>query len=523
MPKNVRGDSGPEPVSDATPVLNPAVAPTPKPDTGPTPETNAPPESAQGAAFTKPASTGSAPEPAPRYRFDTIKVRGAYDPKDHNYAFNVPIYQTASYEMGSTQRGERLFRQEELGFLYTRVGNPTIDVLERRVAELDGAAASIALASGMAAVSHSILNLADAGDHIVSSPWLYGGTFDLFKSILPRYGINVSLATSLAPDDIKKQLRPNTKALFIESIANPRGSVADISTLANLAHEAGIPLIVDNTFATPYLVQPIKHGADVVVYSATKGLSGHGTVIAGLISESGKFNYTNGKFPQFTDRGFTLRDRADNFRSFAEVFPATPFTVRVRLALLNYLGAALGPFDAYLVLLGLETLSERLEKQLATVRQLVDYLQGNEFVSWVEYSSLPDSPNYPLAQKYAPRGSGTIFSFGFAGTLAQQERFIDSVRLFSYQVNVGDAKSLIVNSAKTTHSELTSKEQQAAGLAPEVIRLSVGLEDPRDLIEDLDQAFTATFGRRPERRSIGREARQAVGQKNRQAAGQADQ
>ncbi|MDR1183937.1 MAG: aminotransferase class I/II-fold pyridoxal phosphate-dependent enzyme, partial [Coriobacteriales bacterium] len=292
----------------------------------------------------------------PDYRFDTLKVRGAYNPSDHNHAFSVPIYQTASYEMGDAARGERLFRQEEVGFLYTRVGNPTVDVLERRVAQLDGAVGAIALASGMAAVSHSILNLADAGDHIVSSPYLYGGTFDLFKSILPRYGITVGIAPSLAVEDIQALIQPNTKALFIESIANPTGYVADIAALAELAHRNNIPLIVDNTFATPYLIQPIKYGADIVVYSATKGLGGHGNIIAGLILETGTFDYGNGKFPQFTDKGYTLRDRDEVHRGFLEVFPETPFTVRVRLALLNYLGAALSPFDAYLALLGLETL-----------------------------------------------------------------------------------------------------------------------------------------------------------------------
>jgi O-acetylhomoserine (thiol)-lyase len=433
--------------------------------------------------------------PVPDYRFDTLKVRGAYNPDDHNHAFSVPIYQTASYEMGETARGDRLFRQEELGFLYTRVGNPTVDVFERRVAALDGAVGAIALASGMAAVSHSILNLADAGDHIVSSPYLYGGTFDLFKSILPRYGITVSIAPSLSTDDLQALIQPNTKALFIESIANPTGYVADIAELAELAHRNNIPLIVDNTFATPYLIQPIKHGADIVIYSATKGLGGHGNIIAGLILEAGTFDYGNGKFPQFTDKGYTLRDRNEVYRSFLEVFPETPFTVRVRLALLNYLGAALGPFDAYLALLGLETLSERTEKQLANVRALIAWLQSSEHVSWVDYASLPDNPNHELATRYAPKGSGTIFTFGFKGSIEQQEQFIDATRLFSYQVNVGDAKSLIVNSAKTTHSELAPDEQQAAGLPPETVRLSIGLEDPQDLINDLDQAFAAVFGR----------------------------
>jgi O-acetylhomoserine (thiol)-lyase len=431
--------------------------------------------------------------PVPDYRFDTLKVRGAYDPSDHNRAFSVPIYQTASYEMGETARGERLFRQEEVGFLYTRVGNPTVDVLERRVAQLDGAVGAIALASGMAAVSHSILNLADAGDHIVSSPYLYGGTFDLFKSILPRYGITTGIAPSLAAGDIQDLIQPNTKALFIESIANPTGYVADIAALAKLAHRNNIPLIVDNTFATPYLIQPIKHGADIVVYSATKGLGGHGNIIAGLILEAGTFDYGNGKFPQFTDKGYTLRDRNEVHRGFLEVFPETPFTARARLALLNYLGAALSPFDAYLALLGLETLSERTEKQLANVRALIAWLQGNEHVAWVDYASLPDSPNHELAARYAPKGSGTIFTFGFKGTIEQQERFIDATRLFSYQVNVGDAKSLIVNNAKTTHSELTPDEQRAADLPPETVRLSIGLEDPQDLIDDLEQAFAAVF------------------------------
>ncbi|MDR1082486.1 MAG: aminotransferase class I/II-fold pyridoxal phosphate-dependent enzyme [Coriobacteriales bacterium] len=434
--------------------------------------------------------------PAFDYRFDTLKVRGAYNPDEHNHAFSVPIYQTASYEMGDAARGERLFRQEELGFLYTRVGNPTVDVLEKRVAQLDGAVAAIALASGMAAVSHSILNLADAGDHIVSSPYLYGGTFDLFKSILPRYGITVDIAPSLAEEDLQKLIKPTTKALFIESIANPTGYVADIAALAKLAHRNNIPLIVDNTFATPYLIRPIEHGADIVVYSATKGLGGHGSIIAGLILEAGTFDYGNGKFPQFTDKGYTLRDRNDVYRGFLEVFPKTPFTARARLALLNYLGAALGPFDAYLALLGIETLSERIEKQLANTRALIDWLQDNEHVLWVDYASLPESPNYELASRYAPKGSGTIFTFGFKGSIEEQEAFINATRLFSYQVNVGDAKSLIVNNAKTTHSELPPEEQKAADLPPETVRLSIGLEDPRDLIDDLEQAFAVVFGTR---------------------------
>jgi O-acetylhomoserine (thiol)-lyase len=439
------------------------------------------------------SNTAAAPS-APTLHFDTLKLRAAFNPDEHNHAFNVPIYQTASYEMGDTLRGERLFRQEELGYLYTRVGNPTLTVLEGRVAELEGAVAAVALASGMAAVSHSILNLAGTGDHIVVSPYLYGGTYDLFKSVLPQWGIGFSLADSLDPEDFAAVIQPNTKALFIESIANPTTAIADIQALADLAHSHDIPLIVDNTFATPYLVQPLKHGADIVVYSATKGLSGHGQVIAGLVLEGQPFAWDNGRFPQFTEAAYTLRDRSEVDRSFLQVFPEAPYSWRLRLVLLNYLGAALGPFDAFLVLSGLQTLSERLEKQLSNVRTLLDYLRGNEHVSWLQYASEPDSPYYQLAQKYAPRGAGSVLGFGFKGTLEQQERFIDATRLFSYQVNVGDARSLIVNSPKTTHSELDADEQLAAELRPEAVRLSIGLEDPRDLIADLDQAFAAVFG-----------------------------
>jgi len=264
---------------------------------------------------------------------------------------------------------------------------------------------------------------------------------------------------------------------------------------------------VDNTFATPYLIRPFEHGADVVIYSATKGISGHGNIIAGLVVESGRFDYAGGRFPQLSDeKHWTLRDRSDNYRSFLEVFPEAPLTTYLRLTHLNYIGAALGPFDAYLALIGLETLSERIDKQLANVQAVLKYLQGNEFVAWLEYSSLPGNPQYALAEKYAPRGSGTIFSFGFKGSIEQQEQFIDAVKLFSYQVNVGDAKSLIVNSPKTTHSELDASEQLTGRIPPETVRLSIGLEDPRDLIEDLDQAFQAVFGRRPQHTDNGQGA-----------------
>ncbi|MDR3315047.1 MAG: aminotransferase class I/II-fold pyridoxal phosphate-dependent enzyme, partial [Coriobacteriales bacterium] len=361
------------------------------------------------------------------YHFDTLKVRGAYDPKDHQFATSVPIYQTTSYELGDTERALRLFNAEELGNLYTRVGNPTVSVLEQRIAALDGGAAGIALASGMAAVTYALLNIANYGDHILVAPYLYGGTVDAFKKLFPRLGIQVDYARDL--DDLaalEALIQPETKAIFIESISNPLGIVADIEALAAIAHRHDIPLVVDNTFATPYLIRPIEYGADIVVYSATKGISGHGNIIAGVIVENGTFNWGNGKFPQFTEKHYTLRDRAGNERSFLEVFGPFVFTARVRLVLLNFIGAALGPFDAYLAIIGLETLSERIDKQLSNTRIIVDYLEKSPYVEWVSWSSLPSSPNYALAQKYTPKGSGPVLSFGFKGGEKEYNDFINA-------------------------------------------------------------------------------------------------
>lgn len=441
--------------------------------------------------------------PGNGYRFDTRKVRAAYNPEEHNYAVSVPIYQTTSWDLGGTARAERLFRYEEFGALYTRVGNPTVSVLEQRVAALDGASAGLALASGMAAITYALLNLAENGGRILSTPWLYGGSADAFKKIYPRLGIGVDLADDIENlDALERLIKPDTKALFIESVSNPNGVVADIEALAMLAHRHGIPLVVDNTFATPYLLNPIEFGADIVVYSATKALSGHGNIIAGIVLESGKFPWDNGKFPHFEEPLYTLRDIEGKARNALEVFPDAPFTSRIRTEYLNYTGAALGPFDAYLALIGIETLSERVEKQIANTKKVVEYLLGNEFVEWVRYSSLPDSPYFGLAQKYLPRGAGSVFSFGFRGSDGQINKFIDATRIFSYHVNVGDARSLITNSPKNTHGELTPDEQRKSGIEPNLIRLSIGLEDPIDLIEDLDQAFEAAFGKKPLAREV---------------------
>jgi O-acetylhomoserine (thiol)-lyase len=432
--------------------------------------------------------------PENKLGFDTIKVRGGYNPADHNNAVSVPIYQTAAFNLGDTDRALRLFTFSEFGQIYTRIGNPTSEVLEQRVALLHGAAGAVAVASGMAAISYTLFNVADGGGRILTTPQLYGGTADSFKRIYPKFCINIDLVENPDdPDFYEKGIHPDTRAIFIESISNPNANVADIEAIAEIAHRHGLPLIVDNTFATPYLLNPFEFGADVVVYSATKLLNGHGNVIAGLIVEGGNFDWQNGKFPQFTDKEYTLRNENGVERSFSEIFPGFSFTARIRSLYLNYLGAALSPFDAYLILIGLETLSERVSKQVANTLKIVDYLESKESVAWVKHPAAKNSPYKALAKKYLPKGAGTIFAFGFKGSDAQYDKFINSVKLFSYHANVGDSRSLIVNSPKTTHGELTQAQQKLAEITPETIRLSIGLENVEDLIADLEQAFEKAF------------------------------
>jgi O-acetylhomoserine (thiol)-lyase len=426
----------------------------------------------------------------PAYQFDTQKVRAGYEPKDHNYAVSPPIYQTTAYDFRDVENAKNLFNFSELGFLYTRVGNPTVTVLEERVKTLDGAAAAIALASGMAAISYTLLNLAEGGGRILTSPYLYGGSADSFKKIYPKLGIQFDYAKNiLHPEKLAAEITPDTKAIFVESISNPNTVLLDIDAIAQVAHAHGIPLVVDNTVATPYLYNPIAHGADLVIYSATKGLSGHGNIIAGLVLESGKFNWQSEKFPQFSEKYYTLRDTAGKERSYPEVFPGAPFTSRIRLNYLNYFGAALGPFDAYLALIGLETLSERLAKQVRNAQALADYLQAHQSVEWVRYPALKGNPSYALYERDFAKGAGGILSFGFKGTSAQREAFLNAVRLFHYHVNIGDSRSLIVNSPQTTHGELEPQEKILADIPENLIRISTGLEDAADLIADLEQAF----------------------------------
>ncbi|MFV0528140.1 MAG: O-acetylhomoserine aminocarboxypropyltransferase/cysteine synthase family protein [Lachnospiraceae bacterium] len=429
------------------------------------------------------------------YEFETLRLRAGYDPKEHNYASSVPIYQTTAYELDTTKRAADIFGCRDPGFLYTRVNNPTTRVLESRIAALDGGTAAIAVGSGMAAITYALLNVAEGGKRVLTSPFLYGGSFDAFQKIYPRFGIHFDFSKDITNLElVESEITEDTRAIFVESVSNPNNVIADLEGLADVAHRHNIPLIVDNTFATPYLVQPLKHGADVVIYSATKSLSGHGNVIAGLIVEKGDFPWDNGKFKQFEEPYYTLRDEAGTPRSYLTAFPQTAFVSRVTLDYLNYLGAPLGPNDAFLTLLGIETLAERLDKAIANATKVAEYLESNPHVSWVRYGGLQSHPQQELIAKYYPKGVGSIFSFGVKGSAAQADAVVDAVELFSFLANVGDSKSLIVNSPRTTHGELTASEQVTADLPENLLRLSIGLESADDLIADLEQALDKVFG-----------------------------
>ncbi|MDR2750514.1 MAG: aminotransferase class I/II-fold pyridoxal phosphate-dependent enzyme, partial [Clostridiales bacterium] len=426
--------------------------------------------------------------------FDSARIHAGYNPQEHNNAVSVPIYQTVSYNFKDTDHATRLFSFQEAGWLYSRVTNPTVHTLELRAAALDGASAALAVASGMAAISYALLNAAEGGK-VLSSPYLYGGSADSFSRIYKPLGIEiVQTADTLDPEKLDLLIDDSVKAVFVESISNPSGVVADIEGLSAVTKKHGVALIVDNTFATPYLLRPFEHGADIVVYSSTKAYSGHGNAISGLILESGKFPYGNGRYPQFTQPEYVLRDRnTQQEGNFFEYFGPEAFTSRARLVYLNYFGAALGPFDAYLALVGVETLSERVQKQSDSALKIVRHLESSPNVSFVSHPYQAGNPQADLVKKYLPKGGGAVLAFGFKGTVEQSEKFINSLELFSYHVNVGDVRSLVSNTAKTTHSELNPELQSEAGIYPETIRLSIGLEDPGDLIADLEQAFAKAF------------------------------
>ena len=423
-------------------------------------------------------------------KFDTLQVHAGQKADPTTGSRAVPIYQTTSYVFNNAEHAANLFALKEPGNIYTRIMNPTNDVLEQRVAALEGGVAALAVASGSAAVTYAILNIAGTGDEIVSASTLYGGTYNLFQVTLPKLGIKTVFVNPDDPENFRNAINSRTKALYIETIGNPGINLIDIETVAKIAHENGIPLIIDNTFGTPYLINPIKFGADIVVHSATKFIGGHGTSIGGIIVDSGNFDWLgSGRFP-----GLTEPDPSYHGVTYAKDIGPAAFVTKVRVQLLRDTGAAISPFNSFLLLQGLETLSLRVEKHVSNTKKIVDFLDNHPLVTWVNYPSLKNSKYYNLAQKYLPKGAGSIFTFGIQGGLPSGRKFIDSLEIFSLLANVADAKSLVIHPASTTHAQLSLEDQKASGVTPDMIRLSIGIEDADDLIYDLDQALKKAVG-----------------------------
>ena len=438
-------------------------------------------------------STESTPAPATAadpstWSFETRQIHAGQVPDPTTGARALPIYQTTSYAFRDTDHAAALFGLTELGNIYTRITNPTQAVVEERIAALEGGLAALLVASGQAAETLAVLNIASAGDHVVASPRLYGGTYNLFQHTLPKMGITTTFVED--PDDPaswRAAARPGTKLFYGESISNPAGDVLDIAAVAEAAHSVGVPLVVDNTIATPWLVRPIEHGADVVVHSATKFLGGHGTSIAGVVVDSGRFDWAaSGRFP-----GLSTPDPSYHGVVFTDAVGPAAYVTKARVQLLRDLGPAASPFNAFLIAQGLETLSLRMERHVRNARAVAEFLAGHEQVVSVNYASLPSSPWHAAAQRYVPRGSGSVLAFEIAGGLEAGKRFVDALVLHSHVANIGDVRSLVVHPASTTHSQLSVEEQFTSGVTPGLVRLSVGIEDVRDILADLALGFAA--------------------------------
>ncbi len=418
-------------------------------------------------------------------KFDTLQVHAGQTPDPTTGSRAVPIYQTTSYVFRDSEHAANLFALKEPGNIYTRIMNPTSDVFEQRMAALEGGVAALAVASGSAAINYAILNLAGTGDEIVSAGTLYGGTYNLFANTLPKLGIITRFVDSDHPENYRAAINERTKALYVETIGNPGCNIADLEAIAKIAHEHGLPLIVDNTFGTPYLIRPFEFGADIVVHSATKFIGGHGTSIGGIIVDSGKFDWAgSGRFP-----GLTEPDPSYHGIRYTEAIGAAAYIVKLRVTLLRDTGAAISPFNSFLLLQGLETLSLRVERHVSNAKRVAEFLAAHPLVAWVNYPSLPGNRYKALADKYLPKGAGSIFTFGIRGGLEAGIKFIDSLEIFSLLANVADAKSLVIHPASTTHAQLDEEGLTAAGVTADMIRLSIGIEDVGDLIEDLDQAL----------------------------------
>lgn len=422
-------------------------------------------------------------------KFNTIVLHGGQEPDSQTHARALPIYQTTSYTFEDTQHAADIFALKEEGNIYTRIGNPTTDVLEKRMAMLEGGVGALAVASGSAAVTYAILNIAKAGDEIVSSTALYGGTYNLFVHTLPKLGIKTNFVSSDNIEDYEKAITDKTKLIFAESIGNPKLGVLDIETLAKIAHKHNIPLIVDNTVATPYLLRPFEFGADIVVHSATKFLGGHGTSIGGVIVDSGNFDWAkSGKFHEMSEP-----DPSYHNIKYTETFGNAAYITKVRTQLLRDTGACISPFNSFMILQGIETLPLRMKEHSKNALEVAKFLSEHEKVSWVNYPGLESNPSYALAQKYLPKGQSGLIGFGIkGGNKSDKEagaKFINNVKLLSHLANIGDAKSLVIHPASTTHSQLSPEELEKSGVSEDFIRLSIGLEDVSDIIADINQAL----------------------------------
>jgi len=418
------------------------------------------------------------------FGFDTLCLHAGQIPDAATGARALPIYQTTSFVFDSADHAASLFNLQTFGNVYSRISNPTVAALEERVAALEGGRAAIAAATGMAAQMTALLTLAQHGDHLVAARTLYGGTYSQFAVTFAQFGIETSFVDSDDPENFRRALRPNTKAIYAETLGNPQLNVLDIAAVAAIAREAGIPLVIDNTLASPYLCRPIEHGADIVIHSVTKYLGGHGTTMGGVVVESGKFDWANGKFPQMT-----TPSRGYHGVIFHETFGDFGFTMKARMETMRTLGATLSPFSAFMLLQGIETLHLRMPRHCESALAVARHLAAHPHVDWVNYPLLSGSRDLALAQRYLPCGAGGILTFGVKGGARSGERLIEAVQFLSHLANVGDAKTLIIHPASTTHRQLDDDEQRAAGVLPEMIRLSIGLESLDDILWDLDQAL----------------------------------
>jgi O-acetylhomoserine (thiol)-lyase len=425
-------------------------------------------------------------------RSETIAIHAGYEPEPSTKSVAVPIYQTAAYAFDSADHGAALFNLEAEGFRYSRIANPTTSVLEKRIAELEGGVGALAVATGQAALHFAIVNLADVGGNIVSVPQLYGTTHTLLGHILPRQGITTRFADSDKAETIERLIDENTKAVFAETIGNPAGNVCDIEALAEAAHRHGVPLVVDNTVATPILLKPFDYGADIAIHSLTKFLGGHGTTLGGAIVDSGRFRWEDHaeRFP-----AFNTPDASYHGLVYAERFGARAYIERARSVYQRTMGAVLSPFNAFLLLQGIETVALRVERHVENARKVAEFLRDDPRVEWVNYAGFPDSSYYPLVEKYLDGKASSLFTFGIKGGLEAGKTFYDSLKLITRLVNIGDAKSLACHPASTTHRQMSAEQQRIAGVLPETIRLSIGIEHVDDIIEDIDQALAKASSR----------------------------